>query len=99
MRDLIVFGAAVLCALSWQAVSHPLCYYDARPTDPEMFMVFCPEQEEGACCNEFEEAEVITWYNNETLTTTDCEDYFRQVRCVVSYSQATSVCAPTANGC
>lgn len=79
MRGLLVLGVAVLCTLGNRVRAHPLCHYDARPPDPDMFLLFCPEQEDGACCNEIEEAEVITWYNEEVITTDACGEYFREV--------------------
>lgn len=39
-----LLGAVTLCA------SHPLCYVDDRPTDPDEILTFCPEAQAGACC-------------------------------------------------
>lgn len=80
MHGFLAIAAAATYTFGKWATAHPLCYYDARPTDPEMILSFCPEQEDGACCNEFEEAEVMNWYYNETIVTDDCADYFKQVR-------------------
>lgn len=83
MRALSVLGATVLQSLWRQAVAHPLCYYEDRPTDPTQVMVFCPEQEEGACCTDLEEMAAINVYKvpfpEGTVPTDECAEYYRQV--------------------
>lgn len=81
MQALYAIGAALICIVGRPAAAHPLCYYDAKPTDPDMVMIFCPPQEDGACCNELEEMASITLYNEAATTTLtdECAELYRQV--------------------
>lgn len=92
MQALYAIGAALICILSRRTAAHPLCYYDDRPTDPDMVMIFCPPQEEGACCNEAEEMAAITLYNEASATTLtdECAELYRQVSMEIMHSSCTT---------
>lgn len=83
MRTSLVLGALALNALVRQGVAHPLCYYDAKPTDPDQVLVFCQPQEEGSCCNDLEEIISITWYQEffpeGSDATEECKNLYKQV--------------------
>lgn len=78
----LVLGAVLLSSRVFlRAAAHPLCYFDSRPTDPDEVLVFCPDQEDGACCNDVEEDEVISLFLAAgSLLSTECSDYYKQVR-------------------
>lgn len=80
MRAFLALGAAVICTLGRWAAAHPTCLYDSRPPDTETIHTFCPTEEDGACCNVLEEAAVLSWYNNQTVVTDVCAEYYKQVR-------------------
>lgn len=84
MRSLHVLGLAVVSSVAWQASSHPLCYYDDKPTDPEMVLSFCPAQDDGACCNDLEEAAAESAYNlaGANPLTGDCATLYLEVRLI-----------------
>lgn len=98
MRALSVLGATVLHSFWKKVAAHPLCYYEDRPTDPTQVMVFCPEQEEGACCTDLEEMAAINVYKapfpEGTVPTDECAEYYRQVTfsVVTGQVQATTDC-------
>ncbi|CAM9889122.1 unnamed protein product, partial [Ectocarpus sp. 4 AP-2014] len=77
-----LLGALTLCT------SHPLCYVDDRPTDPDEILEFCPEAQSGACCTDAEEALVQLRHEAVGNLTGDCDDLYKQVVCGVcgSYS-------------
>lgn len=85
MRAVCLLGVTVLNYLFVrEAIAHPLCYYDQRPPDPDVTMVLCPQEPEGACCNEDEEMAAIQVYSapfaeGGTYPTGECADYYRQV--------------------
>lgn len=71
-----------LIFLGQQAAAHPLCFYEGRATNTEIEMTFCPQQEEGACCNELEERFSFDLYHNASANelTGDCATYYKEVR-------------------
>lgn len=77
--------ALLLAVLSAYAAAHPLCFFDERPTDPDEVLTFCPAQPQyGACCNDAEEAGVVSRYNdfvqkNGPFSST-CKQYIKEVR-------------------
>lgn len=77
-------GAATvgLIFLGRQAAAHPLCFYGDRATNTEIEMTFCPQQDEGACCNEQEERFSFDMYHNASTQelTGDCATYYKEVR-------------------
>lgn len=83
MRAFVFLGAAVFHSIVWQVNAHPLCYYDDKPTDPDQELLFCPEQNDGACCNDVEELAAITEYQrvnpNGTALSSECAAFYRQV--------------------
>lgn len=83
MRVFLLLGAVALNSLVRQGTAHPLCYYDDKPTDPDQDLIFCPAQEEGACCNDLEETISIMWYQaafpEGSTATEECKDYYKQV--------------------
>lgn len=96
MRAFLLLGATVISSLGRLAIAHPLCYYDDKPTDPDMDLQFCPEQEDGACCNDLEEAAAIAVYNaaaSDALTG-DCATYYRQVCIIFLLCRESSPCRP-----
>lgn len=79
MRDLLVLGASFVCLLGRQVLAHPTCFYDSRPPDPDEILEFCPESEDGACCNDAEEAAAIAVFQEAGELSDDCAVYYRQV--------------------
>lgn len=72
---------AALLAILPAAVGHPLCYIDAKPTDLEQVLSFCPAAQDGACCTDQEEAQVQARFEAAGPLTGDCEDLYKQVSC------------------
>lgn len=71
----VLLGAVLVCSVK----AHPLCYYDDRPTDYDLVMTFCPEQQDGACCNPTEEAALQALYNSAGILSSTCAKYYKQV--------------------
>ncbi|CAM9548065.1 unnamed protein product [Ectocarpus sp. 6 AP-2014] len=84
----ISIAIMLLGALITLCASHPLCYVDDRPTDPDEILEFCPEAQSGACCTDAEEALVQLRHEAVGNLTGDCDDLYKQVVCGVcgSYS-------------
>lgn len=61
------------------ADGHPLCYFDDRPTDFEEVLTFCPEPQDGACCNDAEEAMVEAIFEAQLPLSEECAGYYKQV--------------------
>lgn len=79
-HELSIMRTFLLLGLAAMAHAHPLCYFDDRPTDFKEVLEFCPEQSEGACCNDMEEADVIATYEAAGPLSDECGDYYKQVR-------------------
>ncbi|CAN0296313.1 unnamed protein product [Ectocarpus sp. 4 AP-2014] len=66
--------------------SHPLCFFDDRPTDYDEVLTFCNNSiaTYGACCTDDEEAQVAADFSAVTPAaeelTGDCSDLYKQVR-------------------
>lgn len=78
MRTYALLAALLLS----KAAAHPLCYIDAKPTDYDEILTFCPEAQAGACCTDLEEAEVEARYDavSTVALTGDCADLYKEVR-------------------
>lgn len=79
------------------AEGHPLCYFDDRPTNFEQVLTFCPEPQDGACCNDAEEAMVEAIFTARLPLSEKCASYYKQVgaRACVRYeilSRKTNLC-------
>lgn len=74
-------GVALIANSSrWTGVgSHPLCFYNDKPTDYEQVVTFCPQPVEGACCNDAEEAAVEALFLSAGPLSTACADFHKQV--------------------
>lgn len=70
----------VMASVLYHVAAHPLCYFDNRPTDPDMTLTFCPAQKDGACCNDVEEAAIRKIFDAEGSLTGSCADYYKEVR-------------------
>lgn len=82
MHDHYAFGVVAISALAKLAASHPLCYYSEKPTDLDIVMEFCPNQVDGACCNELEEDAAEFLFNTVSSSplTGECAELYKQVR-------------------
>lgn len=69
---------ALFLAAASRVAGHPLCY-DDTPTNLEMDLTFCPEQQDGACCTAMDEAELETRFLEAGDLSTECSDYYTQV--------------------
>lgn len=70
--------AAFLAAAS-RVAAHPLCYDDTSP-NPDKVMDFCPEQQDGACCSDLDEAIFEAKFQQEAANITEaCGFYLREV--------------------
>ncbi|CAM9165509.1 unnamed protein product [Scytosiphon promiscuus] len=85
MMRLYALSAALLAKT---AAAHPLCYVDAKPTDYDEVLTFCPEAQAGACCTDLEEAEVEARYDAVSTVplTGDCADLYKEVVCGICHS-------------
>lgn len=95
-------GAGALALLCATRVSgHPLCFFDDRPTDSDQVLRFCPEAQDGACCNDLEEDMVEAWFDNVgPFITGDCKELYTEVRPVAALAPlhlgCVMVCCSTA---
>lgn len=60
------------------AAAHPHCINKATDSDQEL--TFCPAATDGACCNDLEEAVVEERFKGADTLTSECADYYKQVR-------------------
>ena len=63
--------------------AHPHCHYDEREVDTTRELTFCSMDyaTEGVCCTELEEAALEETYNAAVADlSTECADYYKQVR-------------------
>ena len=56
----------------------PLCY-DHTPTNLDMDLTFCPEQQDGACCTDIDEAILQTRFAEAGTLSSDCAGYYYEV--------------------
>ena len=79
LTKIILVSISALCL----AFAHPHCHYDEREVDLEREMTFCSMDyaSEGVCCTELEEAALNATYTAVVNgLTTECADYYKQVR-------------------
>eukprot|EP00903_Cladosiphon_okamuranus_P010393 g9831.t1 len=71
---------ALFLAAASRVAGHPLCY-DDTPTNLEMELTFCDAQDDGACCNAVDEAEIETRFLEAGDIGDDCAVFYKQVIC------------------
>ena len=74
----------VFCSSGFLAFADdPICHYDLRQVDLERSLTFCPMDyaDDGVCCTEREEAALEETFTSASVDlTTECADYYKQVR-------------------
>lgn len=68
----------IACLVAGRVSGHPLCFINDKPTDVDQVLTFCPEAQDGACCNAAEELDVKERLDELNLTG-DCYDMYKQV--------------------
>lgn len=74
---------AAFLAISTRVAGHPLCLDDQPPNESQVLM-FCPEAQDGACCDDAEEGDVEerfeAAFDAANSPTDECKALYKQVR-------------------